>query len=657
MSWISEDLKIEIDKQTGKPVAETSNAWIPSKEEAMITAMVKQHFSLGYTNLMRPRVEFNDMSMLGRDQTDFLAWNTYQPFNGDPFPGDQINGWRSNAIRPIERNKAISIAAHATSRMLFPKLMAFTEGSVHQEDAARVMRDLMEWVCDTYNYPWTILQAVIQALVSPVSIVHQEYVEVYREVKRDKNSDGSYQMEKVLDDSLSGFKSHIVPVDQFYIENFYEQDVQKQAWVIWRRVQSFQLLREKYGHLPNFQFVRPGMITLFNDANQGVYNVYDPALRSYEGEEVIYWNKSMDVRLVFVNGVLQTKHNEANPRYDKLYPFATTFYEFFHSRCFAGKSLVFKLAHDANILNTLYPMIIDGKYLDLMPAFFATGTEQIDSSVMVPGKITTFADPGSTLTPIRPQQTDTKSALEVLREVEESINQTSEQPVSSNKPGNETAYEISKREEERNDQLGLFIQMIGKLVLEFGKLQLGDIKQHLTVADVQQIEDDPQLVYKTFLMDKKENNGKHKVKKIKFDDSMQGSEMEESHETLKQEQDENVEIMRVNPQMFRDLKFTMIMTPDVLKQRSDDVERMYRLEVYDRAIQNPVADQESVTKDFLFGAYAVSSRDPDKYIKKQDAQGQPQGMGGQMPGMPPMGGAKPPVPQPGQQPQAMPQLQ
>lgn len=651
MSWISEDIQVQIDKQTGQITNGTQSAWHPTDDEKKITSLVKSHFALGYNTLMRPRVEFNDMSLLGRDQTDFLAWNTYQPNNGDPFPGDQINGWRSNAIRPVERNKAISIAAHATARMMFPKLMAFTQGSVHQEDAARVMRDLMEWVCDTYNYPWTILQAVIQALVAPVSIVHQEYVEVYREVKRDKKDDGTYNTEKILDETLSGFRADIVPVDQFYFDNFYEQDVQKQAWVIWRRVQSYQLLCEKYGHLPNWEFVRPGMITLFNDPNQGVYNVYDPSMRQFEGEEVIYWNKSMDVRLVFVNGVLITKPDEPNPRYDKLYPFATTFYEFFHSRCFAGKSLVFKLAHDAQILNTLYPMIIDGTYLNIMPAFFATGGEIIDSSVMVPGKITTFQDPNAQLNPIRPT-IDMKGGLEVMQQVEESINQTSEQPISPESKGQETAYEISKREQERNEKLGLFLQMIGKLVLEYGKLMLGDIKQHLTVGDVQKIEDDPELIYKTFLMEKKDNKGKYKVKKIKFDMGIEGSEMEESHETLKQEKQENVELIRVNPALFRDLKFMMIMTPDTLSPRSDDVERQFRLEVYDRAIQNPVADQEQVTKDFLFGAYQMSARDPEKYMSKQAAQ--PQG-GPQMPGLPPQN-PNAQGQQPSQAPQAMPQL-
>jgi hypothetical protein len=169
----------------------------------------------------------------------------------------------------------------------------------------------------------------------------------------------------------------------------------------------------------------------------------------------------------------------------------------------------------------------------------------------------------------------------------------------------------------------------------------------MTLASVQQIEDDPQLIYKTFLMERKDTKGKHKVKKIQFDSSMGNDSLKESMKTRDMQNKENVEISRVNPELFRNLKFMAFMTPDVLNQRSDDVERMYRLEVYDRAINNPIADQEQVTKDFLFGAYAISSRDPEKYISKQAQQGQP-GMGGSpMPGLPGMQQPQQPQGQPG----------
>lgn len=637
------ELKIEVDKQKG--IVNELSEYNPSEEERLVRQMVVFHFALGYTNMYRPRVEFNDLSTIARDQTDFLAWNTYQPNNGDPYPGDVVNGWRSNAIRPIERNKAISIAAHATARMLFPKVFAFDEQSDYQENAAKIIEDLMEWSAERYDYSYTALQAVIQALVSPASIVYSEYTEVMRNVK-DKKVDNKWQMKKMLDENLSGFRDTIVRTDQFYIENFFEPDLQKQGWVIWRRVQDHRLMEEKYGHLDNWKYVRPGMQVLFNDANQGFYYVYDPNMRQYQDEEVLYWNKSMDVFLVLVNGVMVTPYDNPNPRWDKQYPFSKFGYELINNTCFYYKSLVFKISHDAGIVNTLYPMIIDGTYLNIMPPFLNRGGEMIASDVIVPGQVTTLSDPNSELAPIK-MASDIRFGLEALQKVEESLASTS--PLQEVPQGsNITAYQISKAEQEKNIQLGLFVQMIGNFIRQFGKLRLNDILQHLTVAQADKISDNPELVYKTFVMDNKERTSKARRKKIQFTDAMpdyaltENEKLTNSYKTLEEQggSETDTELWKANPRLLRNLTYMLIVSPDVLNPRSEDVERQYLLEAYDRAIQNPTLDQDQVTRDFLLSAYQKSAKNPDKYMKNKNPQSfdgmmqMSQQMAGQVPGGP-----------------------
>jgi hypothetical protein len=654
------DLQIQVDEQKGMVTSDPSS-YNPTEEERLMRQMVIFHFALGYTNMYRPRVEFNDLSTIGRDQTDFLAWNTYQPNNGDPYAGDLIGGWQSNAVRPIERNKAISIAAHATARVLFPRVFAFDSASDYQEDAAKVIEDLMEWCAEKYDYAYTALQAVIQALVSPAAIIHTEYAEVYREVKREKQADGKWRKEKILDETMSGFRDTVVRTDQFFIENFYEPDIQKQGWLIWRRVQDHRLMKEKYGHLENFKYVKPGMQALFNDANQGFYYVYDPNMRQYQDEEVLYWNKSMDCFLVLVNGILVTPADNPNPRWDKQYPFAKFGYEIIDSTCFYFKSLVFKISHDAAIINTLYPMIIDGTYLNVMPPFLNTGDEIITSNVIVPGQVTTLSSPNAQLTPIK-MGTDLKSGFEAMNKVEESINQTSEQPIAQ-QGGGTTAYEISKIEQEKQVQLGLFVQMIGSFIKQFGRLRLNDILQHLTVAQADSITDNPQLVYKTFILNNKDKSSKAKHKKIKLDDGLSDEpmsnddKMDQSYKTLeKQGGDQSeTELLRVNPRLIRELQYMIVVSPDVLNPRSEDVERAYMLEAYDRAIQNPTLDQDMVTRDFLLMAYPRSAKDPDKYLKSKQGGGPMAQLVGSAVGgqpMPQMGGQPPQgAPAQGQPPQ------
>jgi len=276
----------------------------------------------------------------------------------------------------------------------------------------------------------------------------------------------------------------VVPVTQFYIENMYEPDLQKQGWVIWRKVYSYSAAQNKYnGIYDNFKYVKPGVQTIYDDANRQFYYVYDPNMRSEDVEEVVYWNKNLDLKIIMVNRVMLTPWNSPNPRKDKMYPFDKFGYEPINNRFFYYKSLSFKLQHDSEIVNTLYQMIIDGTYLSIFKPMVNVGGEIIASDVIVPGAVTTFSDPNSDLRAIN-VGSDLKSGMETLAVVEKSINESSQEPFQAGvdeKQGGTTAYEISRLEQNANTVLGLFLQMIAKHVKDYGKLRVGDILQYLTL--------------------------------------------------------------------------------------------------------------------------------------------------------------------------------
>jgi hypothetical protein len=155
---------------------------------------------------------------------------------------------------------------------------------------------------------------------------------------------------------------------------------------------------------------------------------------------------------------------------------------------------------------------------------------------------------------------------------------------------------------------------------------MGDILQYLTIADVDAIEgkEETQLVYKTFLLPNKQSNGKTKTRRIQFDTTLPDEEqtpdqkLEHSYKVLREQGGINSkqELCKVNPGLFRKLKFMCVLSPDVLNPRSEDLERAFMLDEYDRAIKNPILDQEQVTRDFLLAAYHKSKKDPDKYFNK-----------------------------------------
>lgn len=599
------------------------SSYSPTEEEKEIRKMIIRHFTLGYQTMYKPRREFNDMSVIGRDQIDKMSFNVYQPNNGESPEGDIVNGWRSNAIRPIVRNKCVSITAHATARLIFPKIFAFNEDSTIQKDAAKVMQDLIEWSAEQSRYSDTSLEAVLTAMWSPASIRYTEYGEVYRTVKKVKDDKGKWIKEKSLDEDLSGFKDVAVPVNELYIENIYENDIQKQGWLIWRRVIGYDLASVKYGHYKNFEYVKPGMQVIYNDPNQVFYEVYDSNMRTESCEEVIYWNKKMDSKLIMVSGVLLTEADNPNPRVDKLYPFVKFGYEYVdEGKFFYYKSLAFKVQSDANIVNTLYPMVIDRAYLSAFPPMVNIGSETIGSDVIVPGGVTTLTDPNSKLNPIMPNDSGIRDGLEMLMKVEESVSESAQDPIlQGQKVGSSTtAYEISRLEQNASTVLGLFIKMISQYVRQYGRLRIGDILQYLTIVDADRITDEAKLVYKTFIV---KGTSKYESKKIQFTDEIteepidEKQKLNESYKILKEQDISNMEIYKVNPNLFRNLKYQLVVTPDVIHPKSEDLKRAMKLELYDRAIANPKADQEKIFKDFLLGAYE-EIHDPEEYIVKTE---------------------------------------
>lgn len=616
--------KLAVDKIYKEQV--TPSLYTPSDEEKETRAMIIRQFGLGYMNMYTPRVEFNDLCTIDRMQVDQMSFNTYQSNNGQAPEGDVVNAWKSRAIKPIVRNKVVSIAAHATARLIFPKVFAYNETSDSQKEAAQVMRDLMEWSADQSNYAHTSLHSIVTALTDPASIVYTEYGEVYRSVKREKVN-GKYKEEQILDPILSGFKDTMVPVDELFIENFYENDIQKQAWLVWRRVISYSLAEAKYKNLypEKFQFVNPGVQTVYNDANQSFYQVYDTNMRPFDVEEIVYFNRTLDLKVIMINGIMITDCDNANPRNDKLYPFLKFGYELINNRCFYYKSLAFKLQQDANIVNTLYPMIIDGTYLNIFPAMINLGGEEIGSDVIVPGSVTTFSDPNADLRVIQSSTAQGLNAgLQTLMKVDDSLDQSSQDPLQSGQqPGQTTtAYEISRLEQNAATVLGLFIKMISKYVKDYGQLRMGDILQYLTIIDADKITDNPEAIYKTFLLPGKGNGDSGH--KIQFDGNMSSDPLNEddalnaSYDVLGEQGGEksDTELYKVNPEVFRNLIYTMTVDADVMNPRSEELERAFDLEEYDRLIQNPLADQEETLK-LLLSTNPKTQKDPDKFIKTE----------------------------------------
>ncbi len=620
-------------------------------------------FRNGWQTMHLTRPEFNDMSLYQRHIIDMLAFNTYQENDGNPLMEDRLGGWQSQAMRPIIRNSAISMCAHQTARQLVPKIHAYNKENDDQEDAAKVMGYLVDWAREDADYPLQALYRNIAALYSPISWGYSEYVDVYRNVKDGKDGDGKWKYKKVIDEEESGFNHLPLAADQIFFSDFYTRDCQKQDFIIWRQVMSFDRAKAKYGKYTNFnKYVNPGIIVTMDDANSGFYQVYDSHMRQFDVEVVIRWRKSTDSRDIMVNGVLMTEPWAANPRADHQYPFDAFYYLPINERCIAGKSLVFSLQSDARLANEFYQMIADGTKLNLFPPTATIGSDKAGVDVIVPGLNLAFSDPEVKIQTIKTADGQSlQTTMQTLEKIEASIHESSQDPLQQGQQQGGTpssAYEISRIEQNSATVLGLSIKFFTFLhVIPYGRLLVSDILQYMTMPDAEKITGEGGLLYKTFYAKEAGKSGKQN--KIMFDANMpqdmsETDKLNVSWMLLKAQGGlkSNTTLWMVNPTLFREHKYKFSVDADVLNPRSAELERAFAVELYDRAIAHPETFKNTEIGKILLSTDPTTSRNPDKYIVP--AQPMPPQMGvpgqGAQPGIPGMGSApKPNIPSQGNQ--------
>jgi len=581
--------------------------------EKEIIVLARADWMQGIEVQTKPRPEFNDRSIIDEIDVNQKAFNSYVP----PRSEDPDQSWKSQTVRPVTRNKLISIAAHVTATILYPGVFARNQANDEDTQAAGVMKDLIEYVIDNSEYSREFLSAVIQMLVDPFMVVSEDFYEVMRKIKELKD-DGTYDTKEILDEILSGFIFNVIPAKEILFPNFHEPNIQKQRFLIRNRPIDYSEAEATYGASANFVFVKPQVVTVFDETTSTFYEVEDTTMLATQVNEVTYYHRTKDLELTFINGIPVTAPDRPLRRKDKKYPVAKSGYEpLGNGKCFCYKSAANKLGSDQDVVDALYNLILDGSFLAIMPPMALYGSEAIDSSVTVPGTVTAFKDKDSKMESLAPRS-DLRAGLETIALVERSMSESSQdsarQGISAG--GGQTAREVLLLDANARTALGLFGKSVRFLVEDIGDLIIGDILQHMTVAEASEVAGE--MNFKSFVLPDKNVKGKKVSKKIQMANPADFEDKNMEWDLLAKEggPDGDRKIAMVNPELLRKLKFKCRVTADDLTPPNKALEKALNLEAYDRAIQNPVADQEAVTRDFLFDVYRPG--EADKYMKKAE---------------------------------------
>jgi len=603
------------------------SSYQPSEDVVNLTQLVKDDFQTGYDILNRPWVELNDLSVIERDNRDRRTFNAFVDENIE----DPAEAWKWRGTRSKARNKAIAMHAQVTAGYIIPNFMAQNEDDEEDLNFSDLMRDIVEWMVYNSEYKSSYLQITMGMLVSPVVYLGAEYAEIMQEIK--EKTEKGYTKREIIDEVLSGFKAPVYSCDQIMFGNAYEQNIQKQRFIVKTKWVEYSELKSRYEDHENFQYVEAGTNSVFNPEDGLFYDTKDPDHPDLV--QVVTWSsRTEDSEVVFAGGIYLGDDNvEANPmchrdnRGAPKYNVTPFGYQRIGEHFAFYKSLMNAQYWDNQLLDAQYEIGMNRAFLDANMPIAISCTDQIDSDIVFPSSVVAFKDKDVKATPLLPQA-NLGNMFAAMGTVEKSMDESSVSDVSAGQlPGADqkaTGLAIA----EKNAKT--LLQGVGKTLAEsmsqYGQLMADIAVNHYSIPMIDQLHSiDGKLKYRSFVLKDKVVNGKQVSKTIRFDESLLGKEMtdeEKKEEEIKMAmktgypEHKNI-LIRANPELFSRMKYLTHIVPELMFPKNEEWMQAMLMQLVNQFAQNPYVSLEALTRETM---YAFFRGRADNFMQKAPQQ-------------------------------------
>lgn len=601
------------------------SAYNPPAPIVEITKDLQKKFDHCYELRNKPFREFNDMSLVRRQELDQKSWNVYE----EAVSTDPDESWRWNGRRSTTRNKVISTAAHVISSLMIPNIIAQDEFNEEDVYAAIAMRDMILWNIDHSEYEMSQLFGTIAACVNPAAYINVQTALAFQDIRK-RYMDGQIRKEQVMDEVFSGMQIEPVPVDEIWVPNFYQHSHQKQPYRFQRRLIDYDEAHARYGHHPDFPLLQPGRNTVFSSRDGSFYDVQDPQ-RKHLLEELVYMERRSDLEIPYLGGIYMghadPERNRMRQRNNKdlpFYPEAKFGYEpIDEKRFYYYKSLVFKLWPEQRKIDKMERLAVDGTVIKAIPPIAFIGAGRVDTSIIYPGSSHSLPRDAK----INPIDTgmDLSAVYKQIQESERAMSDSSQDSLRQGQAGEKgrTAFELSRIEQNAIiKEFAIFGRMVASMVEQLGAFMVNDIIRHQTVLELEEISGGLfRMKDKSFLLEGQTQDGKRVSKKLVFTDEYMGQFLSETErKTLSyamfedEEKNGRTRIAKINPHKFAQLAYSINIEPDSMMPQSWAFKEDRSLRSYSLMMNDPFSDKEAVARDFLYEP--LTNGNSEKYMKK-----------------------------------------
>ncbi len=627
--------------------------YIPTEKQAEASALMARTYIKARNVVQRTYPQFNGRTLYDCIDDWTKRWNGYVPA-----ASVLLESWQSRVFLNFTRTAIISYLSKTSLTRPKIKIEAVNKkNGLSSYKLAEALQDMNEYSLQEphgdVDGDKRFLEAALEVTTKGTCIKYEGYakntVKTQIPIKFDAETGSiSYKTEeRVLIDNCY---QQIVNVEDFYILNPYEPDVQKQPACIWRQITTYDEAAAEFSHYKDWDCVPPGAYTLTSDPTTFYRNRLMIELAEDQVEVLRGYWKAKNKHIIQVNGVVI--YYGPIPFRDGNYPFAKGIFEPYGNDFFWGMGFPEKIMGEQDLINTTWNMMVDKTYGSLLPMVLSSEQNSlIDDDVLAPNKIRQVQDINKWRFENLPGVTSSEQAMlqTVIGFFREHAPSGDAAQAMTPRGGKLQVRQVLLQQQEAMSKLGFSVDFMEDYERDRTQLRVNHILQFWTIPKIEKVtgkrgKEIEQLLYREVqLPNSTLEDGKKGTKVIKliggYDDDDEKQKIEDELSLTEAMGDESgvpTEALAVNVETLRDYNYSVYIV------RRSEVEKN---QVLDQAIRKEYAQWRMSMMQFApvnvpeLVAWVSESYDLDP--ERFEMQGQP-GQQGMQPGMQPAMAGGPP---------------
>ena len=448
----------------------------PSQEVKDFTFKVYQEIDYCLELRRKTWPEFDDM-------TPDDWWNEARKRVKNYLPPKSLGEELASVFFGKIRNKRNVIAAFVAAQR--PRV----DLSVHGGEKARktdkrlttMLRVGYDYSMDKEDADEKYLDWALEALDVGTGILQEDYDFRVKEVKDVQEQDFATgekkwkKKERVYKDQCL---ATIIPIEDLYIQNFYEPDLNEQPPYFRREYLPRVIAEQRYGKMDNWRYVPMGRPEQFDDKQNTTF-FFQLLNDRVEEDYVEVWHRTdpwNDSETLWCNGVLMDDLDNPIQFDHKRSNLTKIVYEKIGSKFFYGMSLAMKVVSEADSLNELANNNLDRSRISSIPKAISDYETDINQSTQGSFEILQ-SDPENNLREFRFESVK-PGDMQFMNLIADMIDEATVSRTFSGAIAGVTAAEIMNNRAQNIQNLGQFLTYIYRGAKNHAELRLSNLLQY-----------------------------------------------------------------------------------------------------------------------------------------------------------------------------------